>query len=176
MRTTTSQTKSFQIAKTVARYASAKMKVQFDDMLSYLLDKIENCERNFNPGTGVSYEKYLNVNLRLYSLNYLRDQKNANAITLSSADLALVQRANRYPNYQIASSRLNVPAATLEQLSRAAKMAQSNHMKGEQALLLVPAGETEENDYVNFIAKYGLAWLVGKTPQEIKAEFYAFTA
>lgn len=155
----------FQICKKVAAYSAQKLQVEVDDMISYLAPKILNCKNNYRDNLGNPWLKYLTVNLRLYSLNYLRDNKSKGL----STNRAILLKAAKYADYKAASRRLGIPEATLKDMKKQQQNSEQRFAsEGE------PSVKEEYNPYVEMVKDLGLEKIAITPVAELKEIFKTY--
>lgn len=138
----------------VTRYSSHRLRVPYEDLYNYLLERLDAPRRNFDPSLGKDYKKYFEISLRLMSLNFIRDK--GWAAKINSSKLRLVAKVKKY-GIAAAARRLTYSEDELRELLRSFKSAQRNNTTEISKVAPYLASDISEidNPYVQFVNHLG---------------------
>ena len=142
------------ILNQVAYYSSKKLRVNQDDLTSYLSNKLPNIFRNFEPDLNKDFNKFLTISLRFYSLNFLRDCSWATKV--SARELKLYTKILKWKSFKVASRRLGVSIKELKEIHKKVLSNRNQfHVPLSKVSYQISYDSVDNNSYVNFVNSIG---------------------
>jgi hypothetical protein len=142
-----------EIVTKISFYSADKLKINQSDLESYLTEKLIRIRKNFCSELGNPYQKYLTINLRLYSLNYLRDL--GSATKLSGANLRVYSKIDKWKSLKITSRRLGKSIEELRVLKDTVINNRSSHILTEDKIDTGLTIDNNSNIYFDFVVSLG---------------------
>lgn len=141
------------IVNKISKHSAVKLKVDQSEIEGYLIQKLNNIRKNFRSELGNPYVKYLTINLRLYSLNFLRDK--GTSVVIKGNSIKTWQKVTKWGSIKVAARRLGKSVEELTALKDLMCNARNSHLLSIDLLDSDIYTTYEDNPYVGFVRTIG---------------------